>query len=177
VVKVFESAPREPGEDEFPGTSALPFVLPGGDAHVYTASVPKRALWQRTQLASRPNAPVDRKIAALLDFLAGSLKNPTDRQRLEDRLLDGADPLDLVDVFPVVTWLTQTWAAQMNGQEVNAEEIAPPPPLVPVAPAGEVPEIIDGEVAAIEATPEPAAPVTAEAPAVQPELPPVPPTA
>lgn len=167
MVKVFESAPRETGDDGLAGTTPLPFQLPG-DSYTYTAHPPKRAVWQRTMLANRSLVSGERKIAALLDFVAGCLKDPADRQRLEDRLLDGADALDLVDIFPVVTWLTASWSAQMRGEKVDGLEDDPVEiEAAPVASPAD-PVVIEGE---------PVEPATAEVPAVQPALPPVPPTA
>lgn len=120
MVKIFESSEREAGYGEYANTTPLEFVLPG-DLHVYTGTPPKPAIWQRTVLSGRSRVSESRQIAALLDFLSGTLKDPSDRQRLEDRMLDPADSLDLVDVFPVVTWLSQTWSLQMQGKPVDID--------------------------------------------------------
>lgn len=169
MVKVFESAPRDDGYGEYPNTTPLPFVLPG-DLYVYTGTPPKPAVWNRTQLASRGFASDDRKIASLIDFLAGTLKNPADRQRLEDRLLDASDSLDLIDLMPVITWLSQTWRLQMEGKQVPAGDLSSTPDSVPDV----MPAAAPGEAVFEQPGEAMAAPVTGEL-AVQPALPPVPP--
>lgn len=170
MVKVFESAPRDDGYGEYPNTTPLPFVLPG-DLHIYTATPPKPAVWNRTMLAQRGFASDDRKVAALIDFLAGTLKEPADRQKLEDRMLDGTDSLDLIDLMPVITWLSQTWRLQMEGKEVPESDLSSTP---------DAPDDSLGAPAPAEAAfeqPAEASAVPVEQPAVQPALPPVPPTA
>ena len=124
AIKKFKTAPREGAKiDE--KLTPKPFTLPG-EEHVYTAKPPKEVLWQRVQLAGRPNAPVSRRIQAMLDFVHGTLASAEDAARLEERLLSGADALDLVDVFPVVGYLSEAWTAEAEGrlEQFEAEHAA-----------------------------------------------------
>lgn len=150
AIKKFGAAAREAG----PADSKLtpkPFTLPGED-YVYTATVPKESVWQRVQLAGRSNAPMDRRIEALVDFVRGTLANPQDAGRLEDRLLSGSDSLDLIDVFPVVAYLNGAWTAEAEGrlEQFNAEHgvIDEPPAALRAAADERLAEgVIDGELA------------------------------
>lgn len=166
MVKVFESAPKFKDTDYYPNTTPLEFVLPG-DLHVYTATPPKQAIWQRTSLSSRSNVSDERRIAAMIDFLAGTLKQPADRQRFEDRMLDSTDELDLLDVLPVVSWLSMSWAAQMRGQQLaeetpqdvsSLEQPAEPPaePPVEASVSAEIPAVAEVPQVALPPVPPPA---------------------
>lgn len=128
AIKVFESAQRpEAAEAATPSPlTPLPFRLPGGD-HIYTAHPPKEAIWQQVSLAGRPNAPVNRRIQVLLNYLRGTLSDPDDAEQLEERLLNAADPLDLPNLFPVINHLSQVWTAQSKraaGKKLTDDEQA-----------------------------------------------------
>lgn len=143
ATKVFESAPREAAPQSASALTPLPFTLPG-DAHRYTAHPPKEAVWQQVSLAGRANAPVNRRVQVLLNYLRGTLADPEDAERLEDRLLNAADSLDLIDLFPVINHLSAVWTAQAKaagGGRLTAAETAL---LAEVLDAGE--RTVDGEV-------------------------------
>lgn len=164
MVKSFSSAPKEERPD-YPGLTPLPFRLPGDD-HVYKATPPKRAIWQRVNLANRANVDAERRAATLVDYLRGTLAVPGDLERLEHRLLHPGDSLDLADLWQVITWLSEIWTYQIKhpGQMPPGEE-----------------DVLEGELAGEVGIEAPAAPVVIEGepavaePVAVPALPPVPP--
>ena len=121
MVKRFQSVQRAPQQaDSTQDLAPLPFTLPGNE-RVLVATAPKRAIWQRAVLASRANVPRDRQAAAIIDFARGVLANPADGQHLEDRLMNPSDPLDVVDLFEPVTWLSSSWGEQSKDPKVREE--------------------------------------------------------
>jgi hypothetical protein len=119
-VKKFGSTPRETNTQLDDKLTPKPFTLVGED-FVYTATPPKESIWQRVRLAGRPNAPIERRVQALLDFVHGVLADSGEAERVSERLLSGADTLDLVDVFPVVRYLSDAWSAEAVGGQVWAD--------------------------------------------------------
>lgn len=176
MAKVFDSVERTAEDDPFGGKLVpLPFTLPGKD-QVYSATSPKRSIWTRAQLATRSTVPPVRRAEVLIDFLRGTLSNPVDAGALEDRLLDPTDSLDLIDLYPVVNYLSGRWANQIRRINEGLDPLDPDDAEdVDLIAARDAATAADSAAAAIAEIPaQPAAP-SVEIPVVT--LPPVPPVA